>query len=67
MEYRPNDSITRAEITVIVARIQGQTGAVAQADTVFTDVPSTYWASGYIASATNQGIINGYGDRNFWS
>ena len=32
MEYRPNDSITRAEITVIVARIQGQTGAVAQAD-----------------------------------
>ena len=65
MEYRPNDSITRAEITVIVARIQGQTGAVAQADTVFTDVPSTYWASGYIASATNQGIINGYGDGTF--
>lgn len=65
MSFRPEDSITRAEITVIVARIQGQTGAVAQANTIFTDVPSTYWASGYIASATATGVINGYGDGTF--
>lgn len=65
MEFRPADSITRAEITVIVARIKGQTGAVAQTNTVFTDVPSTHWASGYIAQATNQGVVNGYGDGTF--
>lgn len=65
MDFRPADSITRAEITVIVARIKGQTGAVAQTNTVFTDVPSTHWASGYIAQATNQGIVNGYGDGTF--
>lgn len=65
MEFRPNDSITRAEITVIVARIKGQTGAMAQTNTVFTDVPATHWASGYIAQATNQGIVNGYGDGTF--
>lgn len=65
MDFRPDDSITRAEIAVIVARIQGQTGAVAQTNTIFTDVPSTHWASGYIASATNMGIVNGYGDGTF--
>ncbi len=65
MSFRPADSITRAEIAVIVARIQGQTGAVAQTNTIFTDVPSTHWASGYIASASNMGIVNGYGDGTF--
>lgn len=65
MDFRPGDSITRAEIAVIVARIKGQTGAMAQTNTIFTDVPSTHWASGYIAQATNQGIVNGYGDGTF--
>lgn len=65
MSFRPADSITRAEIAVIVARIQGQTGAVAQTNTIFTDVPSTHWASGYIASVSNMGIVNGYGDGTF--
>ncbi len=65
MSFRPNDTITRAEITAIVARIQGVTGAVGQTNTIFTDVPSTHWASGYIASATQQGVVNGYGDGTF--
>lgn len=65
MDFRPGDSITRAEIAVIVARIKGQTGAMAQTNTIFTDVPSTHWASGYIAQATNQGIVNGYGNGTF--
>lgn len=65
MDFRPADSITRAEITAIVARIKGQTGTMAQTNTIFTDVPSTHWASGYVAQATNQGIVNGYGDGTF--
>lgn len=64
MEFRPNDTITRAEVTAIVSRIQGMNNA-AQTNTSFADVPSTHWASGYVAQAANQGIVNGYGDGNF--
>ncbi len=65
MSFRPNDTITRAEITAIIARMQGRTGEVAQTETIFKDVPATHWASGYIQSATSTQIINGYGDGNF--
>lgn len=64
MEFRPNDTITRAEVTAIVSRIQGMNNA-AQTNTSFADVPSTHWASGYVAQAANQGIVDGYGDGNF--
>jgi len=64
MDFRPADTITRAEVTAIVARIQGMNNA-AQTNTVFNDVPSTHWASGYVSQAANQGIVNGYGDGNF--
>lgn len=64
MDFRPADTITRAEVTAIVARIQGMNNA-AQTTTVFNDVPSTHWASGYVSQAANQGIVNGYGDGNF--
>ncbi len=65
MSFRPNDTITRAEITAIIARMQGRTGAVAQTETIFKDVPASHWASGYIQAATSTQIINGYGDGNF--
>lgn len=64
MEFRPTDTITRAEVTAIISRIQGMNSA-AQTNTAFTDVPSTHWASGYVAQAASQGIVNGYGDGNF--
>ncbi len=64
MDFRPEDTITRAEVTAIIARIQGLDVA-GQAATEFADVPATHWASGYIAQAAKQGIVNGYGDGNF--
>lgn len=64
MDFRANDTITRAEVAVIISRIQGGNNA-AQQSTEFTDVPSTHWASGYIAQAAGQGIVNGYGDGTF--
>ncbi len=64
MDFRPADTITRAEVTAIVARIQGMNNA-AQTATEFADVPSTHWASGYVAQAASQGIVNGYGDGTF--
>ena len=62
--FRPNDSITRAEVATIVERIQAINN-VAPTATQFTDVPAEHWASGYIAQAAGQGIINGYGDGKF--
>ncbi len=64
--YRPEDGVTRAEMAALIARIQGYgETAKAAANTNFTDVPSTHWASGFIANAAGMGIINGYGDGNF--
>lgn len=64
VDFRPNDTITRAEVAAIVSRIQGINSA-AQTATEFVDVPSSHWASGYVAQAAGQGIVNGYGDGNF--
>ena len=64
MDFRPEDTITRAEVTAIIARIQGMDVA-AQTATEFEDVPSSHWASGYVAQAASQGIVNGYGDGKF--
>ncbi len=64
MDFRPNDTITRAEVAAIISRIQG-VNSVSQSATEFVDVPATHWASGYIAAAAGQGIVNGYGDGNF--
>ncbi len=62
--YRPDDSVTRAEMAALVSRIQGF-NASSQAATPFADVPTSHWASGYIAAAAQTGIVNGYGDGNF--
>lgn len=64
MDFRPADTITRAEVTAIISRIQGVNSA-AQVNTEFTDVTAEHWASGYVAQAAGQGIVNGYGDGKF--
>ena len=64
--YKPEDGVTRAEMAALIARIQGY-GETAKgaANTAFSDVPASHWASGYIANASGLGIINGYGDGTF--
>lgn len=64
MDFRPNDTITRAEVAAVICRVQDLNN-LSQTTTPFTDVPSSHWASGYVAQAAGQGIINGYGDGNF--
>lgn len=64
--FKPEDGVTRAEMAALIARIQGYgETAAANANTAFTDVPASHWASGYIANAAGMGIINGYGDGTF--
>ena len=64
--YGPEKAVTRAEMAALIARIQGyEETASAQTATVFADVPASHWASGYVAAASNMGIVNGYGDGTF--
>lgn len=63
--YNPDAVVTRAEMATIIARIQGYEGDIAASATNFTDVPSSHWASGYVALAAGQNIVNGYGDGTF--
>lgn len=62
--FRPEDTITRAEIVKIICEILGY-HEVAPTETDFTDVPSTHWASGYIKIACGLGIVEGHGDGTF--
>ncbi len=64
--YKPEGGVTRAEMAALIARIQGYgETAKGSANTGFTDVPASHWASGYVANAAGMGIINGYGDGTF--
>jgi len=58
--FRPNDKITRAEFTTVVARYN----SLADKTSTFEDVIG-HWAAGYIGSVTNKGWINGYPDGTF--
>lgn len=62
--FNPDATITRAEFAKVLSVTQGAE-VTSQTETEFSDVPKEHWASGYIAAATGQGIINGYGDGNF--
>lgn len=57
-------TINRAEAAKIIVTMLG-IGECERTDTIFTDVPKEYWASGYINTAYQMGIINGHGDGTF--
>ena len=61
--FRPNALITRAEIAKLVVLGAGfATTNTSGAD--FSDI-ATNWAKGYIMTASNNGIVNGYSDGTF--
>lgn len=63
--FKPEQTVTRAEMAKLIAAMQGYAeSAEGKSTTKFSDVPSTHWASGYIASATGT-AINGLPDGTF--
>ncbi len=62
--FRPNASLTRAEMAVILTRLFGNVDDTGT-ETHFQDVSQTYWASQAIAQAANRGWMNGYPDGKF--
>lgn len=58
-DFRPYDSITRAESATVLAKVLGATDIAVINDTGFSDVDSTCFASGYIKQLKDKNIING--------
>ena len=65
--FKPQNSITRAEMATIACRLiaKADEAALLAGETEFIDVPRDHWATGYINFASSTGIINGDGDGNF--
>lgn len=64
--FNPNKTISRAETAAVICRMLGvEDEALAMKNVVFTDVPATHWAVGYVAKAAQLGIIGGYGNGKF--
>lgn len=63
---RLEEEVTRAEMVKMVLSAQNLGDyAKTQVNTVFEDVSSAYWASGYIQAAWQQGIIHGKSATHF--
>ena len=61
--FRPEEPVTRAEMTAIAARILGVSGGGAADGESYADVAPDHWAAADIAAATALGIVNGDGGQ----
>jgi len=66
--FRPENSITRAELATIITFVLGLQDAANLAqynDSKFSDVEAGAWHTGYINIAANENIVSGYPDGTF--
>ena len=68
--YKPENNITRAEVTKLVVAAMGprfleNAEAAGGKDTEFSDVPGTHWAAGYVSTGVANSFIAGMGDGTF--
>jgi hypothetical protein len=65
--FRPDNLITRAEVTKVVVAALNQTAAAEnmKGSTNFSDVAADFWGSGYINAGVQNGFINGRDDGTF--
>lgn len=65
--FRPDDTIIRAEVAKVGVAISGLSGVAdsAAGATNFPDVPSGYWGTGYINVANSQKLVIGDDKGNF--
>jgi len=67
-ELKLEQTITRAEMCVVLSKIAGMAsaaGILADVAPAFPDVKSGAWYTGYINLATDQGWVSGYPDGTF--
>jgi hypothetical protein len=63
-KFSPTQQVTRAQFTKIIVEMLGEE-PVATSTKSFKDVPSNYWAYGYIMKAVQLGIIKGATPETF--
>ena len=67
--FRPNDTVTRAEMCRMIYSIRNQgksdASAYAKMKTTFTDVPESAWYAGYVKYCQSVGIVSGRSDKIF--
>lgn len=62
-QYAPGKSMTRAEFAAIIVRALGLEPGVGASG--FSDVADSAWYSGYVKTAADYGVIEGYGNGVF--
>ncbi|ACX67012.1 S-layer homology domain-containing protein [Paenibacillus sp. Y412MC10] len=62
-KFQPSNTLTRAELAAIVARLSEKT--VGNENSSFNDIRKGHWATDYIRIAVSQGYFNGYADHTF--
>lgn len=62
--FGPTKSITRAELAVILVNMLGLE-ASSSASQRFSDVPTSHWAYGFVATAASEGFVSGYPNGTF--
>ena len=60
--FRPNNSMTRGEFSIVIVKAMGLTPA--EGNTAFTDLDGV-WAAPYIKAANEAGYVNGVGGGRF--
>lgn len=64
--FNPDKTITRAETAKVMCVLMGAGDeAASMKKQVYSDVPASHWAAGYIAKASELGVINGIGENKF--
>ncbi|MDX1702520.1 MAG: S8 family serine peptidase, partial [Melioribacteraceae bacterium] len=61
--FKPDQLISRAEAVALLGRVYGLNGE--QKRTNFSDVSASSFASGYIQSALDEGLLTGFPDNTF--
>lgn len=61
-DFQQEQPVSRAELAKMLVLSRGEQP---EGTAAFTDVPSSHWASAYIAQAVADGFINGYEDGSF--
>ncbi|CAM3407971.1 S-layer-like y domain-containing protein [Paenibacillus lupini] len=63
--FRPNQAVTRAEMSTMLYRLLSGSIQTSTAPFAFTDVSNGYWAAAAIKWGQGAGILNGYPDHSF--
>ncbi len=63
--FRPENNITRAELTAVICRAMGPADPDVPSAAIFIDVQADEWYSPYIAWANGAGYVTGYPDGSF--